>query len=51
MIQRRSKIWVPLEGNPRLFTDYAEKLGFPTSQYKFYDVYSLDDDIWEAFVP
>jgi hypothetical protein len=36
------KKWVPLESNPDVLTDFAQKLGLDTSQYSFCDVYGLD---------
>eukprot|EP00527_Entomoneis_sp_CCMP2396_P005484 CAMPEP_0198142704 /NCGR_PEP_ID=MMETSP1443-20131203/5428_1 /TAXON_ID=186043 /ORGANISM="Entomoneis sp., Strain CCMP2396" /LENGTH=251 /DNA_ID=CAMNT_0043805781 /DNA_START=148 /DNA_END=903 /DNA_ORIENTATION=+ len=35
--------WFPLESNPTLMTDYVQKLGFDTSLYEFYDVFSTED--------
>ena len=50
-MEKREKEWLPLEGNPKVFTEYAERIGFPTVMYKFHDVFGLDDDIWSAMVP
>ncbi len=50
-MERTEKVWIPLEGNPQVFTEYAERLGFPTIMYKFHDVYSLDDQVWQGFIP
>lgn len=50
-VERRQKIWIPLESNPRLYTEYAEKLGFRTEFYRFYDVFSTDPEIWQNFIP
>ncbi|CDW88421.1 carboxyl-terminal proteinase [Stylonychia lemnae] len=50
-MEKRVKEWIPLEGNPQVFTDYAEKLGWPAELYKIHDVYGLDDDLWDAMVP
>jgi hypothetical protein len=44
--ERRQKIWIPLESNPRLYTEYAEKLGFPSDFYRFYDIFSTDPECW-----
>ena len=48
MVESRkpSKMWLPLESNPKVFTEFAEKLGFPTIMYGFHDVYSLDGEAW-----
>jgi len=35
--------WFPLESNPNLLNKYILKLGFDTSFFKFYDVYSTED--------
>ena len=51
MVERRQKIWILLESNPKLYTEYAEKLGFNTEQYRFYDVFSMDTEIWLNFIP
>ncbi|TNV76497.1 hypothetical protein FGO68_gene15102 [Halteria grandinella] len=50
-IQRAPKIWIPLESNPHLYTKYAAKLGFQTDQYRFYDVFSMDAEVWQNFIP
>ena len=50
-IERRQKIWIPLESNPRLYTEYAEKLGFRTELYRFYDIFSTDPEIWQNYIP
>ena len=50
-MESRVKEWIPLEGNPKIFSEYAEKLGWPSELYKIHDVYGLDDDIWDALVP
>jgi ubiquitin carboxyl-terminal hydrolase L3 len=50
-VERRQKIWIPLESSPKLYTEYAEKLGFDTEQYRFYDVFSMEPDVWQNFIP
>lgn len=50
-MERREKSWIPLEGNPKVFNEYAEKLGCPTWMFKFHDVFGLTDDIWQAMIP
>ena len=45
-MEKKEKVWIPLEGNPRIFTEYAERLGYPTIMFKFHDVFSLDKDVW-----
>ena len=50
-MEKRQKIWIPLESNPRLYTEFAEKLGFQTDFYRFYDVFSTDPDAWLNFIP
>eukprot|EP00347_Sterkiella_histriomuscorum_P020715 403336755 len=50
-MEKREKSWIPLEGNPKVFTEYAEKLGCPTLMFKFHDVFGLDDDVWSAMIP
>ena len=49
-MESSEKKWIPLEGNPIVFNDFAERLGFPAVLYKFHDVFSLDDDMW-SFLP
>ncbi len=39
------KKWVPLESNPEVLNEYAEKLGVDTSKYQFCDIYGLDEVI------
>lgn len=51
MVQKAPKIWIPLESNPHLYTKYAAKLGFQTDQYRFYDVFSMDAEVWQNFIP
>ncbi len=51
MVEKRNKMWLPLESNPKVFTDFAEKLGYPTIMYSFHDVYALEWDVWMATVP
>ena len=46
MVDKKSKMWLPLEANPKVFTDFAEKLGFPTIMFGFHDVYALDAEVW-----
>jgi len=50
-MESREKKWVPLEGNPTIFTEYAQKLGYPVHLLSFTDVFALDDEIWEAMIP
>ena len=50
-MEKKSKVWIPLEGNPKVFTEFADRIGYPTIMYKFYDVHSLDDDVWLGFIP
>lgn len=35
--------WLPVESNPAVWNTLATKLGFPTSEYKWTDVLSLED--------
>lgn len=37
-----SKKWIPLESNPDVLNDFAQKLGMDTSGFAFTDVYGLD---------
>ncbi|TNV75846.1 hypothetical protein FGO68_gene3249 [Halteria grandinella] len=48
---RSSKMWLPLESNPQVFTDFAQKLGYPSLLYSFHDVYALDKDTWLSAIP
>jgi ubiquitin carboxyl-terminal hydrolase L3 len=50
-MESKSKMWLPLEANPQVFTDFAEKLGFPTIMYGFHDVYALDPEVWLTAIP
>ena len=50
-MEGKSKSWLPLEGNPSVFNDFAYKLGYPIEKYKFYDVYTLDPKIWIDGIP
>jgi len=43
--------WMCLEGNPKVFTEFASRLGYPTLLYRFHDVYSLESDIWNNTLP
>ena len=40
-----------MECNPSIFTGFTEKLGYPCLDLAFYDVMSLDADMWLAMVP
>ncbi|KZS92038.1 cysteine proteinase [Sistotremastrum niveocremeum HHB9708] len=42
--------WIPLESNPEVMNEWAEKAGLDTSQYRLQDVYGLDEELL-AFVP
>ncbi|KAI9453389.1 peptidase C12 ubiquitin carboxyl-terminal hydrolase 1 [Lactarius psammicola] len=42
--------WIPLESDPKLFNDWAHKVGLVESDAEFVDVYGLDDDLL-ALVP
>lgn len=42
--------WVPLEADPELFNTYSQSLGLDTTQFSFFDVYGLDEELL-AFVP
>ena len=35
--------WFPLESNPFMLNQYAEKLGFDTSKYAFQEMMSTED--------
>ncbi|TDH66265.1 hypothetical protein CCR75_001854 [Bremia lactucae] len=49
-VERKPKRWFPLESNPAVLNSYVEKMGFPTSQFSFYDVLSTEE--WAlAMVP
>lgn len=37
------KNWLPIESNPEVMNAYLEKLGFPTSLFKCYDVMSTEE--------
>lgn len=50
-MEKREKVWVPLEGNPHVFTEFAEKIGYPTALYKFYDVFDLSEEGWSVYIP
>ena len=50
-MEKSQASWMCLEGNPRVFTDFAARLGYPTLLYKFHDVYSLDGDVWSNALP
>ncbi|CEG41977.1 ubiquitin carboxyl-terminal hydrolase isozyme l3-like [Plasmopara halstedii] len=39
----KHKRWFPLESNPEVINSYAKNLGFPTSQFSFYDVLSTEE--------
>lgn len=51
MDRRSSKMWLPLESNPKVFTDFAGKLGYPTVMFGYHDVISLEEDVWAMMVP
>jgi len=40
---KKKQRWFPLESNPTLLNTYISNLGFDTSLYKFYDVYSTEE--------
>ena len=44
--KKKVKHWLPLESNPQVFTQFADRLGFPTLLFDFHDVYSLDAETW-----
>lgn len=35
--------WLPIESNPDVMNDYAQKLGWPVESFRFYDVLSTED--------
>ncbi|KAI0295359.1 peptidase C12 ubiquitin carboxyl-terminal hydrolase 1 [Multifurca ochricompacta] len=37
--------WIPLESNPKLFNDWAHKVGLLESDAEFVDIYGLDDEL------
>lgn len=42
--------WLPIESNPDVMNDYAQKLGWPIESYRFHDILALED--WAlAMVP
>ena len=45
------KEWLPIEATPTVFSKYAQRLGFPIVDLAFYDVVSLEPDMWLAMVP
>jgi hypothetical protein len=36
-------VQMPIESNPDVINEYAAKMGFPTEQYKCYDLLSTED--------
>ncbi len=50
-METKTKMWLPLESNPKVFTEFAEKLGFPTIIYSFHDVYAMDPEVWLTAIP
>lgn len=40
---KKKQRWFPLESNPALLNTYISNLGFDSSIYKFYDVYSTEE--------
>ncbi|KAI8475782.1 MAG: peptidase C12, ubiquitin carboxyl-terminal hydrolase 1 [Monoraphidium minutum] len=44
------KKWLPLESNPEVMTEFAERIGLDTTQHAFYDVLGLDEELL-AMVP
>jgi Ubiquitin carboxyl-terminal hydrolase, family 1 len=36
------KKWLPLESNPAVLNEFAEKIGMTDSSYRFTDVFGLD---------
>jgi hypothetical protein len=50
-MERREKVWIPLEGNPQVFTEFAEKIGYPTVLYKFHDVFDLSSEGFSVYIP
>ena len=51
MEKLEEKHWLPIECNPEIFTKFASKLGFPSIDLAFYDVVSLDPEMWMAMIP
>ena len=49
--QGEDKEWLPLESDPQLFSDYAEAIGFPTTMFKFHDVFGVDKEMWTVYIP
>jgi hypothetical protein len=37
------KKWIPLEANPEVLNEYAQKIGVSGTSYVFTDVYGLDE--------
>lgn len=50
-MEKTSQAWSCLEGNPRVFTNFAARLGYPTILYKFHDVYNLDEETFKSMLP
>ncbi|KAM6499043.1 cysteine proteinase [Amanita muscaria] len=42
-----SNRWIPLESNPEVFNEWAQKSGLATSQVCFHDVYGLEEELLE----
>lgn len=40
---RMGKNWIPLEANPEVLNEYAQKIGVAGTSYAFTDVYGLDE--------
>ena len=51
MEKLEEKRWKPMEWNPSIFTKFVEKIGYSCLDLAFYDVMSLDSDMWLAMVP
>lgn len=37
------KKWIPLEANPEVLNEFAQKLGVSLNGYEFCDIYGLDE--------
>ncbi|EFN55337.1 hypothetical protein CHLNCDRAFT_35608 [Chlorella variabilis] len=44
------KKWIPLEANPEVLNEFAQKLGVSLNGYEFCDIYGLDEELL-AMVP
>ena len=49
-MEKQIKDWKPIEANASVFNSFSEKLGFPLVDLRWYDVMSMEEEMWYALI-